>query len=230
MRFINKPINLILLMFVSVVKATNDSIVKVSRKIPENYKEAYTSSDYNYQEQEPSFWLEFKLWLAQLIYNLYKKLGLGGTSIYYTKLVFYTLIIIGAIYIIARMIFYKEGTWLFRKKQNNNLTYQNEVEEIESANFDILVKEALAQTNYRLAVKYYYLWVLQKLSEKEIIELSNLKTNADYQLETEDTSYNTHFKSVSYYYNYIWYGEFVIDQEAYQKIEISYQQLLKDLA
>ena len=75
MRFINKPINLILLMFVSVAKATNDSIAKVSRKIPENYKEAYTSSDYNYKEQEPSFWLEFKLWLAQLIYNLYKKLG-----------------------------------------------------------------------------------------------------------------------------------------------------------
>ena len=128
------------------------------------------------------------------------------------------------------MFFYKEGAWIFRKsKSQNNLTYQNEVEIIEMANFEELIKKATQLEDYRLAVKYGYFWVLQKFAEKEIIELSNLKTNADYQLETEDTPYQQPFKSISYYYNYIWYGEFIIDKTAYDKVEAIYKELLNNI-
>ncbi|NIJ44200.1 flagellar biogenesis protein FliO [Wenyingzhuangia heitensis] len=229
MKITQRITTLFLFVCVFVMKAANDTIVRVERKIPDNYKEAFTSKDYIYQDQEPPFFLKLKMWLAQFLYSIYNLLGINSKEFYYVKLVFYTLIIIAAIYIIARMIFYKEGNWIFKKSKNNSLTYQTEIEEIELSDFNLLVKESVDNNNYRLAVKYYYLWVLQKLSEQEIIELSNLKTNSDYQLETENTPYFQNFKSVSYYYNYIWYGEFMIDKEAFEKIESSYQQLLNQL-
>lgn len=210
--------------------ATNDTITKVNRSIPKNYKENYTGKEYNYTEQDPTFLEKFKLWLSEMLYNLLKDYKINNNSIYYLKMSFYFFVIIVAVYVIAKMFFYKEGNWFFRKKQeNNNLTYQNEVEIIETANFELLIKKATQQEDYRLAVKYGYFWILQKLSEKEIIELSNLKTNADYQLEIHNTNYSQQFKIVSYYYNYIWYGKFAIDKIAYQKVENIYSELLNNL-
>lgn len=216
--------------FVMLILSYNANAVKKgTRKIPENYKEEYTSSDYQYQEQEPSFLITFKEWLRELLHNLFKDIGVTKNGVYYTKLIFYIIIAIAAIYIIARMFFYKEGNWLFKKTASKSINYQTEVEEIELANFSKLIKKELDNTNYRLAVKYYYLWILQKFSEKEIIELSNLKTNADYQLEVDTSPYQHQFKDTSYYYNYIWYGEFFIDREAYQKIEPLFKKLLNDI-
>ena len=218
-----------MLLLCNILLAANDTIQKAQRAIPENFKEAYTSKDYVYNS-DPTFIESFKLWLNQLIYSFFKNFGITNKGIYYTKLGFYFLIASAAIYIIARMFFYKEGAWIFRKsKSQNNLTYQNEVEIIEMANFEELIKKATQQEDYRLAVKYGYFWVLQKFAEKEIIELSNLKTNADYQLETEDTPYQQAFKSISYYYNYIWYGEFIIDKTAYDKVEAIYKELLNNI-
>ncbi|MGY5355010.1 hypothetical protein [Wenyingzhuangia sp. IMCC45467] len=232
LKHLKKTTPVLLLMSSHLLIAANDTIVKANRFIPKNYKENYTADEYIYTIQEPGFLLALKIWFKELILSLLNNVGVGmNTDAFkYLKLVFYFLIFVAAVYIIVRMFFYKEGNWIFRKnKHQNNLTYENEVEIIETANFKTLIEKAIKKEDYRLAVKFNYLWILQKLAENKIIELSNLKTNADYQLETEETPYAKEFNSISYYYNYIWYGEFMIDKTAYEKIEATYNELLNNI-
>ncbi|MDO6736860.1 hypothetical protein Q4548_03200 [Wenyingzhuangia sp. 2_MG-2023] len=204
---------------------------RISRSIPVNFRESYTGKEYIYVDQKPPFILLIKQWFKELLYSFLQQLGIAKNALYYVKLIFYCFVTIAAVYIIARMFFYKEGTWIFRKnKINNPLSYQSEVETIETSNFEVLIQNAVKEENYRLSVKFHHLWTLQKLSEKGIIELSNLKTTIDYQLETEETPYHKNFKNVSYYYTYVWYGEFAIDADSHQQIATKYQQFLKDLS
>lgn len=213
--------------------ALNDSIPKmekIARVIPKNFKENYLGKEYVYQKQDPSWLLEFKMWLAQKLLSFFSYINYDK-GFYHLKILFYVLITLLAIYIIARMIFYKEGTWIFKQKRDNNtLVYKDDIETIEVSNFELLIEKALSENNYRLAVRFFYLWTLQKLAKKEVIELSNIKTNADYQLELEGTPLYDSFHQLSYYYTYVWYGEFTIDQLSFDTIANNYQQFLKEIA
>ncbi|MGY5351814.1 hypothetical protein ACXGQW_04505 [Wenyingzhuangia sp. IMCC45533] len=200
------------------------------RTFPERYKDNYTSKDYVYEVQEPSFMIQLKKWLLDALIRLLNNIGVSSPNLKYFSTFFYIVIALIAIYIIVKMILKNESQWIFRKKRkDNSLIYETEIENIEKANFSELVRSSVTNKDFRLATKYYYLWVLQKLSERGLIELNNLKTNADYQLEIEDSQHITLFKSVSYYYNYVWYGEFAIDETSFDKIKETYAQLLKDL-
>lgn len=206
------------------------SVEKVSRQIPENYKENYTDKEYIYEKNDPSWLVEFKIWLVQKLMSFFKYINYNQ-GFHHLKILFYVLIATVAIYVIAKILFYKEGTWIFKKKHtDSSITYQDDVETIEISNFELMVEKALQKDDYRLAVKFFYLWSLQKLAKKEVIELSNLKTNIDYQLELEETSFYKQFQNISYYYTYVWYGEFDIDKDSFDKIAVKYEQFLKEIA
>lgn len=224
-----QSILVVLLFFITSVNAYKNT-EKKARQFPENYKNNYQSKDYIYEKQEPSWLLEFKMWLAQKIQSFFSYIHYDK-GFYHLKLLFYVLIASLAIYIIARIVFYKEGNWIFKKgNSKETLTYQDDVETIEVSNFEAMIQKALKKENYRLAVKFFYLWTLQKLAKKEVIELSNLKTNIDYQQELEGNKLFNNFRKVSYYYTYVWYGEFAIDKAAFDKIANTYQQFLKEIA
>jgi Domain of unknown function (DUF4129) len=91
------------------------------------------------------------------------------------------------------------------------------------SDFDRLVREALQQRNYRLAVRYHYLHTLHILAEKKYIELANDKTNNDYIREVKDYSKQKDFSDLTLNYDYVWYGEFEIDEQVYQKLKTAFQ-------
>ncbi len=211
-------------------KDTIQQIEKVPRQLPDNFKENYQGKDYLYEKQDPTWLLKFKMWLAQKLISFFSYINYDQ-GFFHLKISFYILICGLALYIIARMLFYQEGRWIFKTgNRDGNITYQDDVETIEVSNFELMIQKALKEENYRLSVKFYYLWSLQKLAKKEIIELSNIKTNIDYQLELEGTNFYDQFHQVSYYYTYVWYGEFSIDKESFNKIASKYQQFLKEIA
>ena len=82
-----------------------------------------------------------------------------------------------------------------------------------------LIKQANANGEYRLTVRYYYLWMLKQFSDKEIIRWDIEKTNSDYQYEIKDATLKEEFNYLSYLYDYCWYGEFDINKEQIQQIE-----------
>jgi len=103
----------------------------------------------------------------------------------------------------------------------------DEEELIKDKDLEKLIKVAINTGNYKLAIRYYYILVLKNLSEKELISWQQEKTNEDYIKEIESNSYlSNDFKKLTYLYDYVWYGEFLINQEQFSQAERDFKNVL----
>ncbi|KAB1153636.1 DUF4129 domain-containing protein [Tenacibaculum aiptasiae] len=90
-----------------------------------------------------------------------------------------------------------------------------------------LIQKAINQGNYQLAVRYYYLLLLKNLSEKELISWQQEKTNEDYIKELSlNKSLYSEFKKLTYLYDYVWYGDFLIDKEKFLQAETNFKSVI----
>lgn len=125
---------------------------------------------------------------------------------------------------IVYRLFLSEGVFRRESKSVKALNAEVEEEQINSeTDFDALVNQALQQNNLRLAVRYQYLRSLHKLAAKELLQLAPDKTNYQYVRELKDASLQNDLASLTLNYEYVWYGEFVVDQDTYQKIETGFK-------
>lgn len=103
------------------------------------------------------------------------------------------------------------------------------VEEEEDHNMDNdfhrLYKKAYAAGDIRMAMRYLFLKALQALNEKDLIRFAADKTNSMYVTELPEAKRND-FASLALYYEYIWYGNFAVGKEAFDKIEFKYNEFL----
>ncbi|WP_430412589.1 DUF4129 domain-containing protein [Kordia sp.] len=204
------------------------------RTFEDDFKDAYDSNDYVYEIEKSEGWFtRFVDWLERKINDLFN-LGSRKKAAKYlnvVKLVFYGLIIIAVVYFIVRAIMNGEGRWVFGKRSDKKLVQYEDVEtNIHIVDFDALIREATLNNDYRLAVRYQYLNMLKKMSNYEIISYDPEKTNLEYTYEIKNDSLREQFQYASYLYNYIWYGEFIIDKSQYDKASNSFNVLLKNIA
>ena len=122
-------------------------------------------------------------------------------------------------------LFLTEGA--FRKKTTSlkNTSPQVEEEIINSeSDFERLILLALQSNNYRLAVRYQYLQTLNKLAAKNLIEQAADKTNNNYVREITNKNYQNDFAALTLNYEYVWYGEFAIEENIYRRLETGFSQ------
>jgi hypothetical protein len=62
------------------------------------------------------------------------------------------------------------------------------------------------------------------LSDKSLIEWEVNKTNAIYVREFKQNGGNDVFASLTYQFEYVWYGDFRIDKSVFEMIEVSFEQ------
>ncbi|RSC92212.1 DUF4129 domain-containing protein [Tenacibaculum singaporense] len=113
------------------------------------------------------------------------------------------------------------------KKAKPIVHLSEEEELIKDKDLPKLIQKATSEGNYQLAVRYYYLLLLKKLSDKEFISWQQEKTNEDYikELSSKKQLY-TDFKELTYLYDYVWYGEFFIDKEKFIQAENNFKNTL----
>ena len=136
-----------------------------------------------------------------------------------TRIFFWALAGIFILFILYKL-FLTEG--FFKKPAKNNLSATPEVSEetiTSESDFDNSINHAIRNGNYRLAIRYQYLKTLYMLADKHLIELAVDKTNYQYVREISHRPYQNDFASLTLSYEYVWYGEFNIDENAYHKIE-----------
>lgn len=140
---------------------------------------------------------------------------------------FYLALAVAVIYLVY-ILLNEGGAGLFSTKQNRKLNHYEEItaENIENTDIYALIKEAENHTDFRLAIRYYYLLVLKTLSLKNHIQFEDDKTNAEYLNEINDKPFSKNFAYASYLYNYIWYGEFPLDTNGYSKAKSNFITLL----
>ncbi|MEM9648227.1 MAG: DUF4129 domain-containing protein [Bacteroidota bacterium] len=212
--------------------AQNDSLVKQDRsdivplEISKDDLKTYLEDDaFNYEiVKTDNSWLDaIKNWFYNLLIGFFEWLfgveqAVGYLAVFLRFLPYILLAIL--LFLIIRF-FIKANTRSFIYSQKNpNLVVLSEEERIiKTENIQELIKEALAQKNYRLAIRYYYLFILKILSEKELIDWQLQKTNDDYIRELSGSALKSPFSKATLLYDYIWYGEFNIDHERYTKAE-----------
>lgn len=129
------------------------------------------------------------------------------------------------LFVIYKLAFAEGG---FRKKiaeSNVKVLEEEDVTPTPGKNFDPLIAKAVSENNYRLAVRYLYLQLLQKLTAAGAIEFAVDKTNMEYLRELTGKPYKEGVTELTRYYDYVWYGEFEMNAELYIKVESKFKNI-----
>lgn len=205
-----------------------------AKTFPKDFKEKYTDSDFQYEKKvkEKNSWDRFLEWLGFWLGKIFS-FSSEGSSISFVEIVLKVLaigVILFVIYLIVKAIMNGEGRWVFGKSSDKRVINYDEIEKnLHLVDFEKLIKEATKSGENRLLIRYYYLWLLKKLAEREIIDWDVEKTNSDYLYEIKSEKLRSEFAYLSYLYNYIWYGEFVLEEEMLAKSVKSFEKTIKSL-
>lgn len=209
-----------------------DTSTVVLKTFSVKFKEKYKDDEFNYnpKPKELTAWDRFKAWLGNLLSSLFNLGGTASSVVGWIIRILAIVLVIGVIFLIVRAIMNKEGQWIFGRSTTKRILSAEEIEKnIQSADFEKLIAETLQSGDQRLAIRYYYLWLLQKFSKRGIIQWDIEKTNSDYLYEIAKESDKKQFAYLSYLYNYIWYGEFEIDGPTFEKAVASFKQTLNNV-
>jgi hypothetical protein len=134
----------------------------------------------------------------------------------------WTVAIAFVLFILYRL-FLAEGVF---KRKPKSVKAEAEVEEeiiTNESDFDALIRQALQSGNYRQAVRYQYLRTLHLMAGKSMVQLAPDKTNFQYVSELANRSHQQPFAALTLNYEYVWYGEFEIDKNIYDKIDSNFR-------
>lgn len=116
----------------------------------------------------------------------------------------------------------------FFSRSRKNISANINVETEENINDpDAMVRNAIRNGNYRLAIRYLYLQTLIRLSEKKFIRVNSNKTNYEYVKEVRNQKFANDFASLTLKYEYVWYGEYPVDEKLFEQIHGSFSQFNK---
>ncbi len=190
--------------------------------------------DYNYVEIEPE-----DNWLSRLrrklsdIWNSFLRWLSGGeeaTGVLATLLLLLPFLLGAGLLALLIYVFLKIDNARAIIQPNYKGVFIGDDEEIiNSQDIQSLIDAALKEGNYRLAIRYYYLLTLQKLSGKELIDWQVQKTNHEYIYEIKNTQLRGQFVRLTDIYDYIWYGNFEVDEGAFAKAQLAFNKINSEI-
>lgn len=204
-----------------------------NRQFTPGFKKKYDTPEFKYETKTGAKSLWDRFWGA--IGRFFDRIFSGGGNATNSKaftifLRVFAFAVIGfVIYMIVKAILNKEGMWIFGKSKRKIKVLDAIEEDIHQMDFKALTEETKTAGDYRLAVRYYYLWLLKKLSNREIIDWHWDKTNRDYVYEIKNDMLRKDFEYLSYVYDYSWYGDFPLDSTAFAKAEKAFLKTLNTL-
>lgn len=164
-------------------------------------------------------------WLQELIDKL-ASLFSGNVSSSVWEYAGIALVLLFVLFLIFRIL-KADRSWFLKKgkrKSDPELLYAH-AQQMEHTDFEQLAEEAVMQNDYRLAVRFHYLGLLQKLDRENLISREISKTNRTYALELEDPGLRQWFRKACFLYEYIWYGDFPVDRLRYESAKETFMSL-----
>lgn len=185
--------------------------------------------DYTEKKQEQGFFAKVWNWFMRILQRFFEWLfgverATGALEAFLTVLPYLILAVV--LYFLLRFFLKVDSNSLKlngAKKTTINLTEEEEL--IKNEDIQSLIDKAIANKNYRLAIRYYYLSILQKLAAKEFIEWQQEKTNEDYIKEIEKPTIKDKFTKSTLLYDFVWYGNFNINEPEFVKAQAEFTKL-----
>lgn len=206
--------------------------VYTERKLDDGFKKKYDDDDFVYEKKPKAktWWDRFWEGVRHVLEWLFSSNGKEeSTSGLIFKRILAVIVIVFLIYMIVRAILNKEGMWIFGRSRKKISAHDITEEDIHQMDFRKLTAETKQAGDYRLAVRYYFLWLLKRMSDREIIDWHWEKTNSDYLYEIKNQDLRKDFEYLTYVYDYSWYGDFPLDEKAFLKAERTFQKTLNTL-
>ncbi len=117
--------------------------------------------------------------------------------------------------------------FIFGSSGKSGNAEENEL--LEKHNLAELILQAEAQNDFRLAIRYRYMKVLQDMDERHIIQLNAQSTNWDYVNTMASHPLKKQFLLLTQAYEYVWYGEFNINSDQYGYVKTEFLQFENSL-
>lgn len=199
------------------------------KKFKENLPSRYKGNEFDYSTSKPreSFFEKLQRKISELIRAIFGDTSLE-TSSQITNVVIriFAIILVGfLLYFIVKFLINHNGNLFFGRKNKKIEINEEELHEnIHEINFPQSIAKFENDGDYRSAVRYQFLYILKKLSDKKLILWNPEKTNKDYVAELKANHLKNDFYNLSYIFDYVWYGEFSIDENSYNKFKNQFQE------
>lgn len=202
-----------------IVMRTDSSQItpaKFDKRAISDYKEQKEFQYDQIEGRQLSLWERFWMWF----WNMIGKLFVGAASNSVSKYFFIGLGIALLSFFIIKIIGTKN---IFSKKPLETiLPYEVLNENIHEIDFDKELERLINEGKFRLAVRLLYLKALKKLSDAQIIQWQPDKTNYNYLTEISKTELKNDFSQLTRQFDYIWYGDFPINEQKFEPIRQSF--------
>jgi hypothetical protein len=191
---------------------------------------------YNERNVDLSWWERFWHWFWEWFIGLFKFKKLPGNLFLSILTILWRIIEILVLLGGIAAIIYGILKWagldvrnVFRRRPVATIPHSEFVENINTIDFDTEIEKAVAAHNYRFAVRLLYLRCLKQLSDSGLIEWKIDKTNYAYLNDLKNDGQRVAFGSLTRKFEYVWYGEFLIDASLYGDISSSFSNFNKQV-
>ena len=151
--------------------------------------------------------------------------------------IFKFLLIVGAIVLIAFLLIkLLNAEHLFSPKNRKikGRTSQIDIENIEEnlyeSDLEQFIQQALAEKNYALAIRLYYLAILKELSLSGQIKWKKDKTNREYIAEMGGKNLSSKFRETTLIFERVWYGSEELTADVFEEIAPKFKAVLAESA
>lgn len=216
--------------FVDAYQPTDDQLSP--RRLSSNFKEAYSSNDFDYTRTKvkESLWSKLERKILEFLSELFGQSNIKGLNDFtYWAIRIIAVGILGLVaYWLIKYVIGKDGNWFFGKKDKPILPEAHTIKEnIHEIDLDELIAKYENEKNYRFATRYQYLKLLKVFNDKKLLTWDPDKTNLDYIREVGASPYQQEFKNLTLVFDYVWYGDFEINLEDYTKYKQAFHQLIQ---
>lgn len=211
---------------------TDTSAVSVREFEEETIRDLRNNDAYSYQKSSnylKEMLENFSRWLGQLIKDLLDGwFEIPDLDVPQVDLGFNALTIILIVLLTGLLIFILTRIRFGKIVPNSKLDRSNPdayllEEDIHAIPYTDEIDSATQNKQYRRAIRLYYLRSLKALSDKEMIQWKPGKTNREYLVELGGRN---DFRDITRWYEYVWYGEFTIDEMHFSKAEDAFQDFI----
>lgn len=147
----------------------------------------------------------------------------------FLKILLYVLVAICIGVILYSILRNSEFNYFKKAKKKEPLVHGEEEDLPTDRDWERALNDALAKGNYRLAVRLLYLQTLHLLDQQQLIFYKQDKTNWEYVNQLRTTPFSDRFIQLTKYFDYVWYGHFVIDEKEFKHLNEIFRSFQKEV-
>jgi hypothetical protein len=169
---------------------------------------------------DPAYWINEPVKPPQKGFwdHFYEFFGQDGV-----RMLMYGLLIAFFLFIIYRVMVVNNLYLFYRNKKAKPVLSDDEAG-IEDDNLDEKIIKAVSDKQHRMAVRYMYLKALRLLNGRQWIRFHTQATNYEYVNQMSGHAKAGEFRFLTTIYDYVWYGEFALNDEQFKIVHNNFQQ------